>query len=247
MPEHEITQMRFDASGKPLVDEPMDVTLCLIATGRYRDFVADVVHSVRRFFLPGHYVTIVLFSNAPPPDNLALYWIPVPHEPWPGPTIHRYRWIAGAEKVLTRRDYIYYLDVDCRVVSTVGPEIFGNLVGTIHQGYAARSRDEWTCERRPESAACIAIERGEWYYAGGFQGGRAEKYLAASRDLRDCIDRDEQAGVTATWFDESHWNRYLVDHPPDVSLSPLYCTSDQHLLAHAKILALTKNHARMRT
>jgi hypothetical protein len=30
-------------------------------------------------------------------------------------------------------------------------------------------------------------------------------------------------GIVARWHDESHWNRYLIDHPPSLVLSPSYC------------------------
>ena len=41
--------------------------------------------------------------------------------------------------------------------------------------------------------------------------------------MAEQIDADSTRGITAVWHDESHWNRYLVDHPPTLELSPSYC------------------------
>ena len=60
------------------------------------------------------------------------------------------------------------------------------------------------------------------------------------------IDDDASRGITAIWHDESHWNRYLIDHPPEVALPPTYCCPESWSMAGRKILALDKDHAAMR-
>jgi histo-blood group ABO system transferase len=79
------------------------------------------------------------------------------------------------------------------------------------------------------------------------QGGRPAAYLAAVEAIAAAVDEDAARGITAVWHDESHWNRYLVDHPPDVELSPAYCTPEGSRMPFShRILALTKDHAAMR-
>ena len=93
----------------------------------------------------------------------------------------------------------------------------------VHPGFHDKPRGKLTYERRRESTAWIAPEEGARYYCGAFQGGRTERYLEAVGVMAAQIDTDTAKGITAVWHDESHWNRYLIDHPPTLELSPSYC------------------------
>lgn len=47
----------------------------------------------------------------------------------------------------------------------------------------------------------------------------------------------------AVWHDESHWNRYCIDHKPTTILSPSYCYPESWNLPYKKrLLALDKDH-----
>lgn len=227
---------------------PVSVVLCIIATGKYWDFLTDLLDSARKYFLPGCRVVYFVFSNRKPLHNLdPLEWRIVPNIPWPDPTLYRYHWILEAEKALHQHDYIFYCDADCRFVDIVSEKILGDLVAVEHQGYIGIPPKQFTYERNPESAACILPgQEAEHYYAGGFQGGRTGPYIAAMEAMRQAIDQDMAAGITAVWHDESHWNRYLIDHPPDVILPPSYCCDEGNRVPNAKLVALRKDHAAMR-
>lgn len=80
-------------------------------------------------------------------------------------------------------------------------------------------------EPNPESAAYIPLP--EFYFAGGFQGGRTKPFIKAMKTMERAIDEDlRKLNYTARWNDESHWNRYLLDNPPSVVLSPSYVYPD---------------------
>ena len=53
-------------------------------------------------------------------------------------------------------------------------------------------------------------------------GGVGDEEIAAMRAMDAAIAADERRGITACWHDESHWNRYLIDHEPAIELSPDY-------------------------
>ncbi len=234
--------MLFDKYGRPKNDSLCNVALCVIATGEYRRFLPGLLGSARRFFLPGHEVVSVVFSDVEAHGLTGkgpTHWAMIEAEPWPGPTLHRYHTMLSAHS-LTEFDYVFYVDADCMFVGTVGNEILGGLVGVIHQGQANLPRDIRDYEVRPESTARIKSTEGRRYYAGGFQGGRAPDFIKAMQVMRGRITIDSANGITAKWHDESHWNRYLVDHPPDIALPPTYCCSDFDLLPTPKLLALTK-------
>lgn len=222
----------------------MRIALCVIATGKYLEFVPPLMAGMTAHFLPGHVVMPFIFSDHKP-SQWPIY--SVPHEPWPGPTLHRYHHMLTAEKELSGFDYVFYIDADMLIVDTVGDEILGELVATIHPGFAGKHRGVFTYEKRRESAAYVAPNEGRFYLAGGFQGGEAPTFISAMKTMRDAIDEDKRNGITAIWNDESHWQRFCIDHPPTVILPPIYCCPETWTMDGRKILALDKDHAAMRS
>jgi histo-blood group ABO system transferase len=224
----------------------MNVGLCVIATGKYLEFVAPLWESASGLFLPNHRVRLFLFSD----NALELRESTIcltGHRAWPGPTLYRYHSMLAYRNRLDRLDYLFYCDADMRFVGPVGDEVLGNLVATHHPGFYGAAPDDCTYDRNPASQAFVPRGCGRHYYAGGFQGGRAERYLDAMTVLRSRIDNDDQRGVVALWHDESHWNRYLIDSPPDIALSPGYCYPEGRMLPfEPRLVALNKNHAELR-
>jgi histo-blood group ABO system transferase len=206
----------------PLVDRKK-IGLCLIATANERMKLRPLLRSLRRNFLPGHEVTVFLFTDGNVSEEPDLRVIPVQHNQRPGMTPSRYPTFVEHAAVFEGMEYLFHLDMDMRVIGKVGVEILGDLVGTLHPGFHDLPRDKFTFERRPESTAWISPEEGTSYFSAAFQGGRTERYLYAARVMAERIDADAAKGITAVWRDESHWNRYLIDHPPHLVLSPSYC------------------------
>jgi histo-blood group ABO system transferase len=227
----------------------MKIALCMIATGNYKRYVDPLIVSALNFFCRKYKVRFFLFTDADirfapkSPINVHI----VPHEPWPGPTLHRYRTILTAVHQLVHYDYVFYCDADMLFTGTIGDEILGQgLTAVLHPGFAGKPPATWTYERRPESRAYIPHGLGGAYYAGGFQGGQTLRFVAAMQHMARGIDHDTDHGITAVWHDESHWNRYLLENPPAVTLSPLYCSPESWHAEGRKIIALDKNHAELR-
>ncbi len=104
-----------------------------------------------------------------------------------------------------------------------------------------------TYDENPKSKACVSKNEGHIYYYGGFNGGSTDQFLAMSNCLKTNIDADLQNDVIALWHDESHLNRYFIDHPPAIVLSPSYSYPEKwNLPFEKKILALKKDHKSMR-
>ena len=61
-------------------------------------------------------------------------------------------------------------------------------------------------------------------------------------EMDAAIRDNEQRGITAVWHDESHWNRYLIDHPPTVELSPAYMSPANYYLDTQRIVIVSKNN-----
>ena len=210
-------------SAPPPAANPRDIGVLVIATARYRRFFPPLLRSIRRNFLPGHRVTVFLFTDRETAEEPGLRVIRIEHAAWPGMALRRHAIFREHAGLLAGMDHLFYLDADMRVIGTVGEEILGELVAVVHPGFHDQPRERFTYERRAESAAWIGPDEGRRYYCAGVQGGGREPFLAAVRQMAARIDADTARGITAVWHDESHWNRYLIDHPPSVELSPSYC------------------------
>lgn len=228
------------------------VGMVVIATGKYLDFVFPLWESAKQHFLPGQDVTMFLFTNRWTDARLATEPKIRPfyqqHMPWPGPTLFRYNVFQAAQKELGEMDYLFYCDADMRFVDTVGVEILSDRVGTIHPGFFNKPRAAYTYETNPASKAYVASQEGTCYYAGGFNGGSKIEFLQMCSVLSERIAEDYKRGIIAVWHDESHMNRYFIDNPPTVQLSPSYCYPESwNLPFDKKLLALDKNHSEMRS
>jgi hypothetical protein len=164
-----------------------------------------------------------------------------PTEPieWPMPTLMRYHTFLQQEEILSKYDYIFYCDVDMAFVDVVGDEILGKGLtsGTNPMYYLDKSMYP---PYEPNSHSTAYIPRPgrivneenkprfqPLYFAGGFQGGKADLYLAAMKVMRKNIDKDFAQSYIAIWNEESHWNKYLFEHPEDlIVLNPSYIYPD---------------------
>jgi len=226
----------------------MKTALLVIATGeKYHKYIQPLLASARSYFVPH---TPVVFSDTDDIGCGERPFMTIPHEPWPGPTIHRYHTFLEARQYLQAFDYLQYIDVDMLFVDKVGEEIFSSGVSaTLHPGYV---NERGTPERRKESMACLSFSTLNQYFCGGFIGGETESFLRMAREISFAVDMDEKHGITAIWNDESHQNKYLYYHPPAKILDPSYCYPEgagSHYLDKwkaaginptPKILALTK-------
>ena len=217
------------------------VAVLLIATGKYHVFVEPLIGSLKKHFLPGHDVRYILWSDRKMEADICLHH---PHEPWPGPTLNRYKKFLSMRPLLEEFDYLYYMDVDMRAVGTIGDEILGDRVNVLHPYFVGK---RGTPETRIKSTAYISPRQPMRYFAGGFQGGSSACFLSMAESIHERIEIDKQNEITAVWHDESHLNRYLVSHPPTVVLSPSYCYPESQSMPYEKrLLALDKDHAKMR-
>lgn len=234
----------------------MKICVLNIATNKYFQFVEQLLNSVEENFLNGHEISALIFTNheiEETSDNVKISQIE--HETWPIPTLKRYHYFLKEKDYISQFDYCFYMDVDMRIENKVGDEILGNLVATQHPGFWYKTPNDFSYERRPESTAYIPYEEGKMYYAGGFNGGTPEHFLKMSEIIVNNIDRDLDKGLVAVWHDESHMNRYLLDNPPSVELTPSYCYPEAvrfnptgwNVPFEPKIVALEKNHSTVRT
>ena len=229
----------------------MKIGLVVIATNKYICFAKPLFDSMQRYFLnePDIHRKMFLFTNQSAFDGPVVIY--QKHEPWPFMTLKRYEIFHKNRQVFEEMDYLFYSDVDMIFKSHVGREILGERVATKHPGYWRTPRCNFPYETNQLSTAYISPNEGGHYYAGGFNGGKREIFLEMARVISENIDKDLYNKYIAIWHDESHLNRYLINHPPSLILDPSYCFPEASWaqdLPFSKILvALDKNHDELRS
>lgn len=226
------------------------VGLLIIATNKYEIFIEPLLRSVEKYFFANEPIDIYLFVdktyNVKHDDRLSIVQIPIEHKPFPYASLYRYKYFDTFKSFLTS-EYLYYLDVDMKIVGSIGDEILEDIVSVKHPGFYKGGWGSNGCD--PKSKAWLPINLCHDYKAGGFQGGKRDVYLEACNLLNNRINDDESKGIMAIWHDETHWNWYLKRIATNlIELPPSYCYPESWKIPFPKkILALDKDHAKMRS
>ncbi len=221
-----------------------NVGLLVMATGKYSSFIPPLVESAKKHFCRNHQVTYFVFTDGelPPMDNVVKIY--QQRLGWPHDTMKRYHVYLNSQDLLKTQDYLFACDADMLFVDEVSDEILGKRVATQHPGFFNK---RGSYETNPKSLAYVKPNEGKHYFAGGFYGGTSQQFLTICQRLATRVDKDLNAGIVAVWHDESHWNRYCIDHPPTLILTPSYCYPERWTLPFKKkLLALDKNHSEFR-
>jgi glycosyltransferase involved in cell wall biosynthesis len=238
-----------------LPEKKTKVGLIIISTGKYHEFINPLINSADRYFLGDDYdVSYFVFSDKKHdiPTDRKVNQIHIDHVGFPYATLNRFKYFTENKDVFEGMDYLYYVDVDCLWVDNIGEEIIGNLVGTQHCGYI---NGGGTYENNPQSVHYVDPSKYTHYFAGGLQGGSKDAYLQLAAWCYEHIEQDLKNNIMLLWHDESSINRYFLDHPPTVILSPSYhfpqnIDSFRHLWGNQnfepKLLLLEKYHEKAR-
>lgn len=241
------------------MQERKSIGILLIATNKYSQFVQPLIDSIEKYFLLNHDITIHLFTDKLFIANTIrckFKQYSIPSYGFPQATLYRYKIFTEHAVFLSDSDYLFYLDVDMKVVDFVDNEILGDRLTAVHHpGFYKSGYGSSNCN--PKSNAFVPKEKQYFYFAGGFQGGETKEYLSLCASLNDRIDEDEKNNVIAEWHDESHFNWYLNVFLYGCSfrkMTPSYCMVEDierrklwginHL--EPKIIALNKNHKEIR-
>lgn len=222
-----------------------NIGITVMATGKYIQFVPPLVESAKKHFCTNHNVTFYVFTDQDFPSTDNIVTIYQGRLGWPFDTMMRFHAYALQKDLLSREDYLYACDADMLFVGDVGDEILSDLVSTQHPGFVGQ---RGSYETRPISKAYISDREGDQYFCGGFYGGNSHEFLKMASICAKNILTDLGNGFIAVWHDESHLNRYFVDHKPTKILTPSYCYPESWKLPYTKrLLALDKNHSEFQT
>ncbi|HMO61444.1 MAG TPA: family 6 glucosyltransferase [Ferruginibacter sp.] len=194
------------------------VAILYICTGRYTVFWKNFYDSAAQLLLPGMEKHYYVFTDA---KSIYMGHLPNVHliyqeaQPWPWPTLLRFRFFKSIETQLQQHDYIYFFNANTRIYKTITandilPAPDEELVVTQHPGFWDKTPELFTYERNPVSEAYIPAGEGEVYVAGGLNGGRAASFINFVTKCSAQVDKDLQQNIIATWHDESHLNKYIL-------------------------------------
>lgn len=241
-----------------------NVGLLIMATGKYSSFVPQLIDSAEEFFCPGHRVTYFVFTDAFFEARENVCCIYQPRLGWPFDTMLRSEVYYNNQEMFLEQDYLFACDADMLFVSDVGDEILGERTAVIHPGFFKKHKTVFSYETNLNSLAGVLAGEGTYYFAGGFLGGTRGAFLSLCKTMSENIRADLHKNIIAIWHDESHWNRYCINHPPTVVLTPSYvypsgisaeqatnnpCDGEysaELFKCPKKIVALSKNHAELR-
>lgn len=221
----------------------LNIGLLTVAAGKYTSFIPPLIESARTHFCKQHTVTFFVFTDG---DVVAtgddIVVLPHKRYGWPHDTLFRYYAYWNHKSHLQNMDYLFACDADMLFVDDVGNEILSDIVGTLHPGFIGR---RGTYEERQQSSAYVAPHEGEFYFAGGFYGGRRDLFFEILHRLLMLVHKDLNRGIIAIWHDESYLNRHFIDFKPTLVLPRAYCARP---FDHPqKLVALDKNHAEFRS
>ena len=221
------------------------IGLCVMATGRYDAYALEMIASARHHFCTNHQVTYFLFTDSAQIEADDVVQVFQPRFGWPYDTLMRFSIYDAHNELFHDMDFVFATDADMLFVAPVGDEILEALVATQHPGFIGK-RGSYE-KTNKSSTAFVSRHEGKQYFAGGFYGGSRDEFLKLIAKAKNQIEIDLKKNFIAVWHDESHLNRYFIDHPPTHILTPSYCYPESWDLPYEKkLLALDKNHAKMR-
>ncbi|MFV0587264.1 family 6 glucosyltransferase [Bacteroides reticulotermitis] len=212
----------------------MRIGILYICTGKYDIFWKDFYLSTEKHFMASSRCTreYYVFTDSPllygEQENNHIHRIEQKNLGWPDNTLKRFHiFLRIKEQLMQETDYLFFFNANLLFMQPVGSEILpglnsNGLVGTIHPGFFNSPNAEFTYERNNASTAYIPMGEGVHYYAGGLSGGRTKPYLELCETIRSWVDKDALNQIIPIWHDESLINKYFLDNPPAISLSPAY-------------------------
>ncbi len=234
-----------------------DIGLCIMATGKYIQFVEPLIESARKYFVLNHTITFFVFTDGDFKESKNVMRMEQKKLGWPYDTMMRFAVYFKHHKLLSKMDYLFSCDADMLFVDYEGNEILGRRVATQHPGHNGKyaifaGPKTLSYDNNPISTAYIAPHEGTHYFAGGFYGGTVKEFFRMAKKIIKNIEKDlANNNYIARHHDESHLNRYFIDHPPLIILDRSSCYPEHgfeigYPPCKPKLLALDKNHDEIR-
>lgn len=212
-----------------------NISILFICTGKYSSLWADFYLTSEQYFLKAESKIYHIFTDNPEliqeaegSKNCVAHTIN--HEPWPWPSLNRYRYITDISQTLVKEksEICLFINANAFFHQNVSLEDLGinkncRFVGVQHPGYSYLH--PWLCpyERRTALSCFVPWSYRGPYLQGCLQGGITEDFLEMARQLNTKIETDTGQNLVARWHDESYWNHWASKHHVHI-LPPSYAS-----------------------
>lgn len=204
------------------------IAILYICSGKYSIFWDDFYASCEEHFLKDAEKSYFVFSDRNflmQESKQRVFFNEIPLEPWPFPTLNRYKYFSQIIDRLRGFDYVFFFNSNLKVLSAIGQEVLPiaqSYVFVQHPFTYNINNLEFGYDRNPESKAYIPHGEGKIYIAGGLNGGKASKFCDLILEIDSWTKDDLSRNVIAQWHDESHINKFYYLHEDALILHPGY-------------------------
>ncbi len=238
----------------------MKVAIVFIGTSKYLNFLPKYYENIHENFLPNSEKTFLVFTDGEGdfPEDIKVY--PQEHLEWPYITLTRFGIINRAREEILKNDWLVFLDADTLVVDKVSEEEFftdKHLFGVWHPCHYLQmpphNKLPGAFETNSKSLSYVDVEKEmpSIYYQGCLWGGKVPYVLEMIDELQDRVNKDLDNDVVAIWHDESHLNKYFIEHKNDVhTLNSEYAYPEvfsEYCNFEPKIIHLAKDNSKYQT
>lgn len=233
------------------------ISLLIVATNKYVQFLPNLVESVTKYFMITENVTVHIFTDRVKDCDLLLSqsgaktkFHEIEHKPWPYPTLHRFHFFKQYIDEIAG-DYVFYIDADTIIKDDIHSNICSAITVVQHCGFVTGG-GSW--ETRMQSSCYTVPEHRTTYYGGGFYGFSKSVFNRFINHGVRMIDEDLKNGITPIFHDESVLNCIIPQWKPKNILNPSYHWPENNariwnswkIKYHKIILLLDKNHKEIR-
>ena len=205
------------------------IGILYICTGKYNIFWKSFYESCERYLLPydDYKKEYFVFTDADSinyENESNVHRIYQKALDWPYITLMRFKIFNTSKKFYKDVHYLYFFNANMLCVDEINedflPDKNKKFAFLQHPGFYNKTVEEFTYERTPQSLAYVKEGEGKHYFQGALNGGEKEAYLSMCEELEQKIDEDLKNGIVALWHDESHLNRYAIDHERLITALP---------------------------
>jgi len=201
----------------------MKIAVITLATNNYKEFLYPLWTSVKKHLVPSAQKDFYFFTDEPLSwfDD-SVKWQKIDHEPWPYITLKRFEFISRCVDQLSQYDFVLYFDSDMEFVDTlVNFNVKSKKYYAVCHPSVVNNLNFWPVETNKSSTAYIADCNRCIYVQGCLWGATGDSIEYMVNTMKNNVNTDLQNNVIAIWHDESHLNKFMVDHVKDFAvLSP---------------------------
>jgi hypothetical protein len=197
---------------------PKNIAILFIGTGKYLNYFPEYYREISRLFLPGIRKEFFVFTDTTIDfikGKRDVHTVLIHQEKEPMlMMVKNFDFVSKAIEKLKDYDYVVKIDADLKPAVEIRAKdfFFHNkpLFTVRHPNFLSLrgnfERDEKSC------AAVSKKDDLSVYVQACFYGGKTKEFISMIRNIRENVKKDLEKGVVAKVADESHLNRYFINH-----------------------------------